>query len=99
MTTPDALNLFWKYSDDLYITLHISKSWCATVRPHMPVPDVSCKILVNILNSKSLVSHVLFTMFTPPSIPQSEETRAELSQIAWVPRQVPGIPLTYSYFI
>jgi hypothetical protein len=24
------------------------------------------------------------------SVPQSEETRAELSQIAWVPRQVSG---------
>lgn len=31
--------------------------------------------------------HLLYVQFRV-SIPQSEETRAELSQIAWVPRQV-----------
>src|ERR1700733_15020609 len=32
------------------------------------------------------ISYFILTEF--PSVPQSEETRAELSQIAWVPRQV-----------
>jgi DNA-directed RNA polymerase II subunit RPB1 len=54
-------------------------------------------------DDKHAVSHLcltcFFMIFTPPSIPQSEETRAELSQIAWVPHQVPGSPLTCSCFI
>ncbi|KAG5219798.1 DNA-directed RNA polymerase II [Salix suchowensis] len=36
----------------------------------------------------SLVRRLTMPISTQPSIPQSEETRAELSQIAWVPRQV-----------